>query len=108
MYGSGPAGLQQGDNIFDVIKKGDVLVHHPYHSFATSTQHFLEAAARDPDVLAIKSTLYRTSNNSPIISALIRAADKVLPPRYCPPRHRHAFPDVARHIIDTHFEPLVS
>jgi polyphosphate kinase len=36
-------GLQQGDNIFDVIKKGDVLVHHPYHSFATSTQHFLEA-----------------------------------------------------------------
>ena len=62
-------------NIFDEIKKGDILVHHPYHSFATSTQAFFEAAARDKDVLSIKSTLYRTSSNSPIISSLIKACD---------------------------------
>jgi len=63
------------NNIFDEIKKGDILVHHPYHSFATSTQAFFEAAARDKDVLSIKSTLYRTSSNSPIISSLIKACD---------------------------------
>ena len=63
------------NNIFDEIKKGDILVHHPYHSFATSTQAFFEAAAHDKDVLSIKSTLYRTSSNSPIISSLIKACD---------------------------------
>lgn len=66
---------ERPSNIFDEIKRGDLLIHHPYHSFEKTIQQFLEEAATDPDVLAVKAAIYRTASDSKIIQSLIDAAD---------------------------------
>jgi polyphosphate kinase len=71
----------QGDDgepadVLGAMRRGDLLLHHPYDSFSTSVERFVEQAVADPDVLAIKQTVYRTSDDSPLVPALIRAAER--------------------------------
>jgi polyphosphate kinase len=71
----------QGDesesaDVLAAMRRGDILLHHPYDSFNTSVERFVEQAVADPDVLAIKQTVYRTSDDSPLVPALIRAAER--------------------------------
>ncbi len=69
-------GKESEVNVMAEMRRGDLLVHHPYDSFATSVERFVEQAVSDPDVLAIKQTVYRTSDDSPLVPALIRATER--------------------------------
>lgn len=71
-----PKAFFENNNIFNLIRQGDVLLHHPYESFSATVEKFIANAADDPNVLTIKMTLYRTGDNSPFIRSLIKAAEK--------------------------------
>ncbi|HET9323945.1 MAG TPA: polyphosphate kinase 1 [Gaiellaceae bacterium] len=70
------AELESGEEFFDEIKRSDILVHHPYESFATSFESFVRSAAVDPQVVALKTTVYRTSDETPLVPALIEASEE--------------------------------
>jgi polyphosphate kinase len=70
------ADADAAEDLFAELRRGDVLVHHPYDSFTTSFEAFVRAAVRDPDVIGLKTTLYRTSDESPVVPALIHAAEQ--------------------------------
>ncbi len=70
-----PELIESDADVFAAIRERDILLHHPYESFQASVERFIAAAAKDPDVLAIKQTIYRTSPDSPFISSLVRAAE---------------------------------
>ena len=71
----GMAEFDEDANVFSAVRDGDILLHHPYHSFTDTVQRFIAEAASDPDVLAIKAAIYRTASDSKIIQSLIDAAD---------------------------------
>jgi polyphosphate kinase len=71
-----PPDEDEPTDVFATIRAGDLLVHHPYESFAASTERFIDQAVDDPEVLTIKMALYRTSGDSPIVRGLIRAAER--------------------------------
>jgi polyphosphate kinase len=73
---AGPAEDDEAADVFAAMRTGDVLVHYPYHSFHSSVERLVEQAVEDPDVLAIKMTVYRTSDDSELVPSLIRAAEK--------------------------------
>jgi polyphosphate kinase len=71
-----PAGLRDASSMFELIREGDVIVHHPFDSFAATVERFLDEAATDEHVLAIKLTLYRTSGDTALVAALVEAAQR--------------------------------
>src|SRR5581483_10860812 len=75
-FGPAPGDRDDQPDIFAPMRRADVLVHYPYHSFSTSVERFVKQAAEDPNVLAIKMTVYRTSDDSALIPSLIEAAEK--------------------------------
>jgi polyphosphate kinase len=70
------ADFDSAAQFFDEIRRGDLLVHHPYESFTTSFEAFVRGAATDPDVLGLKTTVYRTSDETPLVPALVEAAEE--------------------------------
>jgi polyphosphate kinase len=75
-FGPGPGEDDEAPDVFAPMRDADLLVHYPYQSFSTSVERFVEQAVDDPDVLAIKMTVYRTSDDSELVPSLIRAAEK--------------------------------
>ncbi len=75
-FGPPPGDRDEQPDVFAAMRAGDVLVHYPYHSFATSVERFVKQAAEDPNVLAIKMTVYRTSDDSALVPSLIEASEK--------------------------------
>jgi polyphosphate kinase len=75
-FGPRPGDGDEQPDVFEPIRSGDVLVHYPYHSFSSSVERFVKQSAEDPNVLAIKMTVYRTSDDSALVPSLIKAAEK--------------------------------